>query len=114
MLNIYIYIYIYNTYIDVITGNDRCGVAKYFLTKCTNGNKVENIEVQLIEQVQEGKRVIMILKVGCGEERRIGKPSVLLYLIEWIVHGTGIVPKEKAAEKKIVIAFVIYLYCACY
>ena len=25
---------------DVITGKDRCGVAKYFLTKCTNGNKI--------------------------------------------------------------------------
>ena len=23
---------------DVITGKDRCGVAKHFLTKCTNGN----------------------------------------------------------------------------
>ena len=33
---------------DVITGKDRCGVAKHFLTKCT-GNKVENIEVELIE-----------------------------------------------------------------
>ena len=37
---------------DVIT--DRCGVAKHFLTKCTNDNKIENIEVQLIEQVLEG------------------------------------------------------------
>ena len=34
---------------DVITGKDRCSVAKHFLTKCTNGNKVENIEVELIE-----------------------------------------------------------------
>ena len=39
---------------DVITGKDRCGVAKQFLTKCTNGNEVANIEFQLIEQVQEG------------------------------------------------------------
>ena len=39
---------------DVITGKDRCGVAKHFLTKCTNGKKVQNIEVQLIEQVKEG------------------------------------------------------------
>ena len=36
---------------DVITGKGRCGVVKHFLTKCTNSNKVENIEVQLIEQV---------------------------------------------------------------
>ena len=38
---------------DVKTGKDRCGVAKHFLTKCTNGSKVENIEFQLTEQVQE-------------------------------------------------------------
>ena len=37
---------------DVITVKDRCGVAKHFLTKCTNGSKIENIESQLIEQVQ--------------------------------------------------------------
>ena len=29
-------------------------MAKHFLTKCTNDNKIENIEVQLIEQVLEG------------------------------------------------------------
>ena len=34
---------------DVVTGKVRCGVAKHFLTKCTDGNKVENIEVQLME-----------------------------------------------------------------
>ena len=39
---------------DVINGKDRCGLAKHFLTKCTNGNKVANIKVQLIEQVQKG------------------------------------------------------------
>ena len=39
---------------DVVTGKERCGVTKHFLTKFTNGNKVENIEFQLIEQVQEG------------------------------------------------------------
>ena len=38
---------------DVITGKDRSGVTKHFLTKCTNGNKVENIKDQLIEKVQE-------------------------------------------------------------
>ena len=37
--------------IDVINGEDRCGVAKHFLT---NGNKVENNEVHLIQQVLEG------------------------------------------------------------
>ena len=37
--------------IDVITGKKRYGVVKYFLTKCIHGNKFENIEVQLIEQV---------------------------------------------------------------
>ena len=29
-------------------------MAKHFVTKCANGNKVENIRFQLIEQVQEG------------------------------------------------------------
>ena len=43
---------VYNS--DVITGKGRCGAAKHFLTKCTNGNKVENIEVQLIKQAEEG------------------------------------------------------------
>ena len=28
---------------DVITGKNRCGMAKHFFTKCRNGNKVENI-----------------------------------------------------------------------
>ena len=32
---------------------DVVGVTKHFLTKYTNGNKLENIDVQLIEQVQE-------------------------------------------------------------
>ena len=30
---------------DVITDKDRCSVVKHFFTKCTNGNKVANIEV---------------------------------------------------------------------
>ena len=34
---------------DVITGKDRCGEAEHFLINCTNSNKVENIEVQMIE-----------------------------------------------------------------
>ena len=29
-------------------------MAKHFLTKCTNDNKIEKLEVQLIEQVLEG------------------------------------------------------------
>ena len=32
---------------------DVVGVTKHFLTKYTNGNKLENIDVLLIEQVQE-------------------------------------------------------------
>ena len=64
---------------DVITGKDRCGVAKDFLTKCTDGNKVENIEVELLNKC---KRVIMTLKVSLGVEKSIGKPNILLYLME--------------------------------
>ena len=29
-------------------------MAKHFLTKCTNDNKIEKLEVQLIEQVLDG------------------------------------------------------------
>ena len=39
---------------DINTSNGRCGVAKHFLTKCTDVGKLENIEVHLIEQVEEG------------------------------------------------------------
>ena len=39
---------------DINTGKDRCGVAKHFLTKCTDVGELENIEVHLIEQVEEG------------------------------------------------------------
>ena len=35
-------------------GLDRCGVAKHFLTKCTDVSKLENFAVHLIEQVEEG------------------------------------------------------------
>ena len=37
---------------SVRTGKDRYGVAKHFLIRYTDGNKVRNIEVQLIEKVQ--------------------------------------------------------------
>ena len=39
---------------DIVTGKDRCGVAKHFLTKCVTTNRLENIEIQLIEQVSGG------------------------------------------------------------
>ena len=39
---------------DINTGKDRCGVAKHFLTKGTDVGKLENVEVHLIEQVEEG------------------------------------------------------------
>ena len=37
----------------VNTDKDWCGVAKPFLSKCTDAGKLENIEVHLIEQVEE-------------------------------------------------------------
>ena len=46
---------------DAITGKDSCDVAKHFLIKCTDGNKVENIEVQLIEQVQEDNHDLEVM-----------------------------------------------------
>ena len=39
---------------DINTLKDRCGVAKHFLTKFADVGKLENIEVHLIEQVEEG------------------------------------------------------------
>ena len=42
----------------------------------------------------------MTLKVSCGVEKSIDRPNFLLYLTEWITHGTGITPIEKAIEKK--------------
>ena len=55
----------------------------------------------------------MILKVGCGAEKSIGKPNSLLYLMEWIVHGAGIVPTEKATEKRNCYSFYYILYGVC-
>ena len=34
-------------------------------------------------------------------EGKMRNPNVLLYLTEWIAHGTGMVPIEKATEKNI-------------
>ena len=39
---------------DINTGKDRCGVAKHFLAKCTDVGKLENLEIQLIEEVKPG------------------------------------------------------------
>ena len=64
---------------DVIIGKDRCGVAKRFLNKYTKGNKAENIEVQLIEQMQEGNYDLES-NLWCRES--IGKPNILLYLAD--------------------------------
>ena len=62
---------------DVITGKDRCGVAKQFLTKCTNGNEVANIEVQLIEQVEEGN-YDLDGRLWCRE--KYWQPQLLFFL----------------------------------
>ena len=81
----------------VITRKDRCGVAKHFLTKCTNGNKVENIELQLIEQVEEGNYDLE------GKLQCRGKYwQTQLFTLSSGIHSTwyGIVPIEKATEKR--------------
>ena len=39
---------------DIITRKGRCGVAKHLLNNCIRLNKLENMEVQLIEAVKEG------------------------------------------------------------
>ena len=57
---------------DIDTPRDRCGVAKHFLTKCTDAGKFENIEIHLIEQVEEGDYDVE------GVRKSIGKPSCSL------------------------------------
>ena len=79
----------------VITDKDRRGLAKYFLTKCADGNKVKNIEVQVIEQVEECNYDLES-RLWCREKYwQIWHFT----LTEWIVSDTGIGPIEKAIEK---------------
>ena len=39
---------------DINSRKESCGVDKHFLNKCTGINKLENVELQLIEEVKEG------------------------------------------------------------
>ena len=39
---------------DINTGKDRCGVTEHFLNNFAGINKLENVEVHLIEEVKEG------------------------------------------------------------
>ena len=39
---------------DINTSKGRCGVTKHFLNNCTGINKVENVDVQLIEEINIG------------------------------------------------------------
>ena len=54
-------------------------MVKHFLTKCTNSNKVENIEVELIEQVQESNYDLEG-KLWCTG--KCWQAQILLYLTE--------------------------------
>ena len=72
-------------------------MTKNYFTKCTDGNKVENTEVQLIEQAQEGNYDLEG-KLWCSEKFK--KPN-FLHLTERIVHGTGMIPIKKAIENNI-------------
>ena len=69
---------------DINTRKDRYGVAKHFLTKCTDVGKLENIEVHLVEQVEEGDYDAEV-KLWCREGKSIGKPSYSL------IHSHGII-----------------------
>ena len=64
---------------DVLTGKDRCGVAKHFLT---NVKMVAKLKTLKLNSFNKCKREIMILKVSCGIEKSIGKPNSLLCLME--------------------------------
>ena len=52
---------------DINTVKDRCGVAEHILTKCTDVGKLENIEVHLLEQVEEGDYDVGV-KLWCREK----------------------------------------------
>ena len=102
---------------DINTGKDRCGVAKHFLNICTGINKLENLEVQLIEEVKEGN---YDLKVSFGQERNTGKPSYLLLHMVWIVLGIGSAVIERALERRkndnmfwiiCILEYVSHIYC---
>ena len=41
------------TKVIIITDKNRCGVVKHFLSNCAGINKLENVEIQLIEEVKE-------------------------------------------------------------
>ena len=94
---------------DVITGKDRCGVTKHFLTKCTDGNNVGNIKVQLIEQVQEGNYDLEA-KLWCREKYWRAQLFTLSHgsSITWDWYNT----KRKGYRKKEEKTYIISFYCA--
>ena len=90
-----------------ITGKDkRCGVAKHFLTKCTNAN----IEVQLTEQLQKGNYDLEG-KLWCREkywQAHLFTRSHKMNSV-WDWYSTN----RKGYRKKKVKALIIYLDCTC-
>ena len=62
-------------YIRVISTQVRTGVVWHFLTKCTDVDKIENIEVHLIEQVEEGDYYV---ERNCDVGKTIVKPNCSL------------------------------------
>ena len=79
---------------DINTGKDKCGVAKHFINDCTSIYKLENVEVQFIEEV------IMAYKVSFGQDINTGKPSYLLLHMIWIVLGIGSAVIDRAIERR--------------
>ena len=81
-------------------------MAKHFLTKCTNGNKAEHIEVQLIEQVQEGNYDLEG-RLWCREKYWQAQLFTLSHGMNstWDWYSTN---RKSYRKKKKVIAFLIY------
>ena len=75
---------------DISTGTDRCRVAKHFLTKCTDVGKLENIEVHIIEQVEEGDYDVEG-KLWCRKKYWQSQLSTLLHGMNstWDWHSTN-------------------------
>lgn len=82
---------------NINTCEVRHGAAKHFLTKYADIDKIENTEVQLFQQVEEGDYDV---EVRCGVGKCVNKPNCSFCCIVWTTHGTGTAQIEKVIRKR--------------
>ena len=87
---------VHKSNINTIKG--RCGVAKHFLTKCTDIGKLWNIEVHLIKQVEEGNYDVQG-KLWCRENYLQAKLLSLSHSMNSNGTGTALIEKVTAERK---------------